>query len=469
MGYVTAQMNVAIDYGTFYNPEKGPYVETYILIPASSITYKEVEGGEQASAQITLMFKEGEEVKAFDKFLLNSEVIEDAENGALNMVDLKRLFVPNGKYTFSIDIADMANPENKASVSFPLEISKSESNVTVSDLLLIEKISTSESENIYTRGDYDMVPNVIRFYPESMNSLKYYAEVYQSEKLGDAFLAKAYISENGKAIPDLQKMTKVSAGYVAVVYDAMDISKLPNGNYDLVLEIRDKKNELIASSIGPFQRSNPSLSPVSSITLKDVNPENSFLSKYDDKQITEYLKYLDPVITEDDRVMIEASLKAKDGDRQRRILLNYWMAQEELDPESAFNEYMTLVRLVNDQYATQLEPGYQTDRGYFILRYGKPNDILPINNEAGAVPYEIWTYNSVERTHQTNVKTVFYNPDYIVNDYEIIHSEIRGEFNNRRWQLDVVNAFKNSNSAEDFDSEDLRDSFGKQLDDNFGE
>jgi len=211
------------------------------------------------------------------------------------------------------------------------------------------------------------------------------------------------------------------------------------------------------------------LSPITSFSLSDINPENSFLSKYDDKEISEFLKYLDPIISENELVMIETSLSSKDVEKQKKILLNYWMAQNKTDPESAFNEYMSLVRLVNDNYGTQLEPGYQTDRGYFTLRYGKPSHILPVNNEAGAVPYEVWTYDKVGRTNQTNIKTVFYNPDYIPNDYEVVHSEIRGEYNNRRWQLDVVNAFKNSNASEDFDSENLRDSFGKQLNKNFGE
>jgi len=172
-----SQMNVAFDYGTFSHPEKGPYIETYILIPASSITYAEVENGYQASAQITIMLKQGEEIKSFDKYVLNSDIVSEAEKASFNMMDLKRLSAPSGEYVYSVDVLDMADSENKASVSFPLQIDEKDEKTYVSDILLVEKISTSEEDNVYTRGEYDMIPNVIRFYPESVNGLKYYAEV----------------------------------------------------------------------------------------------------------------------------------------------------------------------------------------------------------------------------------------------------------------------------------------------------
>ncbi len=79
-------------------------------------------------------------------------------------------------------------------------------------------------------------------------------------------------------------------------------------------------------------------------------------------------------------------------------------------------------------------PGYRTDRGYVLLKYGKPDVIDRSPVEPSTYPYEIWQYYSLQ-DGQRNVKFVFFTEDEATNNYTLIHSTARGEVYNPRWQL----------------------------------
>jgi hypothetical protein len=50
----------------------------------------------------------------------------------------------------------------------------------------------------------------------------------------------------------------------------------------------------------------------------------------------------------------------------------------------------------------------------------------------GTVPYEIWHYYKLK--NQSNRKFVFANPDLVLNDYALIHSDAIGELSNPNWR-----------------------------------
>lgn len=55
-------------YCTFYSPENGPYIETYLSVEGSSINYLKNENDKfQGTIEITYLFKQGEEIKKIQK------------------------------------------------------------------------------------------------------------------------------------------------------------------------------------------------------------------------------------------------------------------------------------------------------------------------------------------------------------------------------------------------------------------
>ena len=62
-----------------------------------------------------------------------------------------------------------------------------------------------------------------------------------------------------------------------------------------------------------------------------------------------------------------------------------------------------------------------------------PNTIMESPYGPATAPYEIWHYYALG-SKQSNAKFVFYNPDMLADNYELIHSNVRGELYNPNWQ-----------------------------------
>jgi hypothetical protein len=88
---------------------------------------------------------------------------------------------------------------------------------------------------------------------------------------------------------------------------------------------------------------------------------------------------------------------------------------------------------VNEAFSTTINKGYLTERGRVFLRYGAPNSISQRHNEPSAYPYEIWYYYKLNA--QTKVKFVFYSDDIVTNDFRLLHADLRGEIQNRQWEM----------------------------------
>ncbi|MEZ5195370.1 MAG: GWxTD domain-containing protein [Bacteroidales bacterium] len=78
--------------------------------------------------------------------------------------------------------------------------------------------------------------------------------------------------------------------------------------------------------------------------------------------------------------------------------------------KKAWETYLEKVNLVNLAYSTQIQKGYDTDRGRTYLKYGEPNAISESYNEPATYPYEIWHYYDLGNG-QRNKKFVFYTRD----------------------------------------------------------
>ena len=96
-----------LSYATFYSPEEGPYIETYLSINPKSVRYQQTEDGKyQATVNVTMMFKQNETVAAFEKYELNSPKLSDTTNIKVQFLDQKRFLLQNGEYSFDIILSD---------------------------------------------------------------------------------------------------------------------------------------------------------------------------------------------------------------------------------------------------------------------------------------------------------------------------------------------------------------------------
>nr|NQU94437.1 GWxTD domain-containing protein [Bacteroidota bacterium] len=447
-------------YAKFYSPVDGPYVETYLSVVGSSVVYQMNENNKfQAKLEVTMIFSQEGNVVNFDKYELLSPEIEDTTTVDFNFLHQQRFTLPNGIYDYEIQIRDINGTKPPFKTNQTVELDFPADKVTISGIELVESIKESTEPSVLTKSGYDLVPYVYNFFPDRINTIRFYAEIYntlivfgEDGKFVINYFIESY--ENEKRHTDFVRFKRETAEIANILFAEFDIEKLASGNYNLVIEVRDKQNELVTFNKLFFQRSNPDVEADNSDFL-DMSIENSFVANYANRDtLLEYIHCLLPISTEIEKKFVKYQIDEGDADvtTMQRYFLNFWLNRDELSPEYAWKQYLTTIDLVDEQFGypgKKGKKGYETDMGRIYLKYGPPNTItdrpydastsgLKINDggvsapDGGSVPYQIWHYYTLN--NQRNKKFVFANPNLASYDYVLIHSNVPGEINNENWQ-----------------------------------
>ncbi len=451
-------------YCTFNSPDDGPYIETYLSVVGESSQYvKNEKNTFQSKIEITLIFKQGEEIKKFKKYNLLSPEINDSLAEKVNFMDQQRIPLPNGKYEFEISIKDLNAPGAPFKSTQILTVDYPQNEIGISDIELIESLKKTTTKSIITKNGYDILPYTSDFYPENFEKIAFYSEIYNADKaLGENenFLISYYIEtyENNKVVGNYKSFVREAAKPVNILLKSFTIEKLPSGNYNLVIEARNKNNDLLLTKKVFFQRSNPKSTPL----LISDDYLNSFVATMDKKELDDNIKSIEPISTNIEISFAQNQLKGKDEELMRQYFYNFWVTRNNLEPEVEWKEYAKRVETTNKLFSTGIKKGYTTDRGRVFLKYGKPNTRSEVKSEPSSYPYEIWHYYKVEKF--SNKRFVFYSPDVVTNDYPLLHSDMPGFINNPQWKVQL---HKRTNQPIDMDTENNSDHYGGRANDIF--
>jgi GWxTD domain-containing protein len=125
-----------------------------------------------------------------------------------------------------------------------------------------------------------------------------------------------------------------------------------------------------------------------------------------------------------------------DAEAKKKFLYNFWKTRDEEStlPTGEFKrKYLERVKYSNDNFNLVKRKGWLTDRGRVYITYGEPSEIERFPNQNDTKPYEIWHYNELEGG------VVFVFADFSgFNDYQLIHSTLRGELRDDNWQSRIT-------------------------------
>lgn len=454
-------IEVLVRNAQYYAPTKGPYVESNILILGSSVAYAPNDHGSyNGSVEVTILFKQANgEVAAIDKYALNTIDVLDTANVNIGIVDKKRFLLKNGSYIMEATFTDLISGDQQ-SMSEAITIDFKYDTLQISDIDLVEEYETSsDDKSLYVRSGLYMTPYVINFYPDNVNKLSFYMELYNGDVTTNNtnMLVTYSIKKTGQNdIPyGHYHYKKVVAEPVNAFFGEFDISMLPSGNYDLVVEVRDRENQIIGEKKMFFQRSKL-LAQYEPNDVEDVVTTGTFAEQFNIEELKYQLRSVNAIATVQEAQSIKGLLKSDDEALLERFFLNFWMTRNDVDPQKAWQEYADKVKQVNFEFGSNLNYGFETDRGRIYLKYGAPNQLYDMPREPGAYPYQIWHYYN-KTGQRSNVRFVFYNPDLISNDYELIHSTTPGEIYNEQWESLIYGTFSGGNTPTDrgFDSDQI--------------
>ena len=405
----------------------------------------------QANVEVLMLLRKDTNIVSFEKYILNSPAVENP----VNFVDLKRFVVENGEYELEVQVKDVNQSKTPVIVKEKVMVNFAPDGLNISDIQLIASMRKDSTGGMLNKGGFLLETLPYQLYSRETDKIYFYTELYDTDKyIGEDFAFHFRIEliyTNGRKKTMMQQTIRRKPTDILPVLMQKEIKNLSSGNYRLVVEIQDKNQEVLASKSVLFQRSNPNVSQV--ILRNPAELKGKFVEKLDSQEVHYALKAMIPILESNERPYVNGILRQKKYNEQKQFLYSYWAEQNEKNPQVIYDAYMEVARAVDRKYHSGLGEGFESDRGYTFLKYGRPNDIITVEDEPSAPPYEIWSYNSFPSTGQQNVKFLFYNPSLAIGQFQLLHSTARGEVFNAQWEVELYRDDGNGSiRGTDFDS-----------------
>lgn len=338
--------------------------------------------------------------------------------------------------------------------------------------LLDTFVRATASPTIYDRNGYIDMPLTNNYLGENRSAICYYYELYnahKSVKNSEPIKISSYVSWKPYAapVPLFEKVDTIQPyQYIQSFHKVFSLEELKSGNYYLNIVLSDKNNTVLEKKTLFFQRYNKNVvaaakPKLNNDSLKNIDDTtgthildltNTFVGKYTASQVRSILKMLLLICEPDEGITINGFLKKPDELYSKFFIYNFWEKRNKLNPDKAWKEYTERIKEVNRLFKGAGQSGFETDRGRIYIQYGKPNERVIVNNESGALPYEIWQYYNTEKQGQEGV-FLFYNPAQSLGGYVLLHSTLAGERRNSNWRTLLYNNTINGSGALNPDSQ----------------
>jgi len=472
---VFSNITVYFNYGVFSTGNSKPYLETYLTVSGNSVKFLPTSNGRQASVNISWKILKGKELVKSSNYNLISPLASDTLH-LPSFIDSQRFPLGNGQYVLELVVTDNADPEKKSTHSEKINILQNrEKKIYNSDIEILESFTKSTSQSVLTKNGYDLVPYNINYFPKAQNSLKFYIETYNLDTVigkSSKFVYSYYIenNENLQKLRGLSGFQKQNANRINPLLAQFDITQLPSGNYNLVIEVKDSLNKIQAQKKWFFQRQSDAKNIMISENENYKTVEDFFNSVQSGDSLKQLVECLWPISGYKERDWQQVQLQRNEPNLMRSYLVGYWKEQagDTIDPLQLWYTYYKRVMETNALLKCGKQKGYFTDRGRVYLQYGKPDQRNQVNSEADTYPYEIWhyykIYDKATKRFFTNKRFVFANFAIADDCYKLIHSEVRGELYDERWKLRLV---KRTEQEPDLDKTDYRKNFGNSINENY--
>lgn len=461
-------------YAPFMDIEQNTYLETYLAIAGNSVTYRPTKDGkEQASVEVTMVFKNGEIVKGYRKFNLKSAEIESTKNQKSSFINLERFALENGTYNFELKLKD--NYADSAQYNFKdiITIDIDKDSMGFSGITLAENIKPTDKRNKYSKSGFDIVPYVSNFYPDAVNELSFYLELYNlDQEIGrdSTFFVKTFLEGNptSRLYAEFTTINRKKAAPINVVMKSFDISTLNSGNYNLVVQIRDTDNQLIGEKKKFIQRSNKEYHELK-VDYTNIDISKTFSQKIKNfGKLKDYIYALYPIANRMEQKFILQDFKPGKLKLMQQFFYNFWKERNPSNPEEEWNIYKKQLRIVQKNFGYGRRRGYATDLGRIYLKYGPPSSIREDhlghqqiisagsqdNTMVDAVDYQIWHYYKInDQTDRIFVFVKGLDKFTLGTEYVLLYTDVAGELS----YDDGLNFTSVSNLVKDIDSQMLRD------------
>lgn len=449
------ELRAYLDNKQFYAPTVGNYVEFHLKFFGYSLNYIGKDGGLIGEVAVQMSISQNNEVVASDAYRLSTPFMEDSI--IEDFYDIKRFLLEPGAYTFNIELEDLNSKKQALSTSQTIVVEDLSDAISFSDIEVAELATKGDEESIFYKSGYNIIPRLSTFYPEELNTIPIYFEIYNSSMLEDTVFGikqTLYNTEDKSEIIEYTNYSRHFTAEVLPVLKKVDITDLTTGEYVLNYTIVNKNMKELSTQSYIFDRSYDKKLDFYS---NEIVLDPAFQESIDDDSIVYYLESLIPISGASEVKNIIKIAKTKNNEMARKYIQLYWSKTAPVNTYDEWIQYKQQVQAVERLYANNFQEGFETDRGRVYLQYGSPAEIITQAFSASEYPYEIWRYNKIGRF--SNKRFVFYNPDLVNRGFRLLHSDMIGELKNPAWRNDLVRRNTTRGTIDDPNST-IQDSFG---------
>ncbi len=450
-------LECSVEYACFQD-EEGPYIEVYTQVLVNSVS-KEFTPDSMilSSVEVLFLFKQDSTIVRFDKFSLNAP----QSRMASDFINVKRYRLDKGTYQFDYEIMDTRDSANVVKKITPVDIVFHEK-VALSDINLLSSYKADNANTLMHKNGYYLESLPYAYYGKKYEHLISYFEIYHSDEIADDFFISMTISSLTNPDFEINKYKRLTPKETQILIIPMDISKVPSGKFRFTIQLKNKDKALLDEVSKEFLRTNPEYDFTLAMEDKEAVSLN-FVEKLADEKLDYYLKSLMPRVNPTQRDVINYLVKKSSPEKKRLYISNYWNENFPQHAEVSFDQYNNVLTAVDNSFNNGFGHGFETDRGYIFLKYGKPDDKITVEDEPSAPPYEIWMYYKLNGTTEVDVKFLFYNPSLVTNGYILLHSTARTERNNPRWLAELYSDAPNElNGSSSLEANDIGPGFNRR-------
>jgi GWxTD domain-containing protein len=439
--------------------ENKPYTEIYIRVMGKTLQWKTQNHKYQSDVELLVIIKPKgqEQVVAYDKYILSSAHLDSIQD----LLSIKRFSLPHGEYTMTVEATDQLDKDNRIQLEQSVNLLKNASSTYLSDIIVLGNMKKTDDVAVAKNG-IALEPQVLNFLDKDKKQLDLYFEVYQTTAQPSQFLHIS-IHEVSKSLenkPVLFQYKKIKGDHIEPVIFAMPISSLRSGEYIVRVELMDAQKTIRSSAQTYLSRSNPA-ADLAFLEQYNDSEDHSFAQDIPATEIEYILRAHVPIADQNQSQTLDELIRSTHLRSQRQYIYQYWKKRSPANPEAAYNAYMEVARAVDKKYYSNVGFGFQTDRGHMFLKHGKPSNVIAVDTEIDAPPYEIWYYTQTLSTRQTNVRFLFYNPSLAHNDYQLLHSTCLGERSNLAWERELYKSAPKDIIGNTVDATRVKDNFNR--------
>lgn len=423
--------DVSFEVYVFHSGEGG-IAEVALYFPGSSLACPSSQSGYGATYLLLVQDSLGQ-VVAGDRFRQEGKGCP-----AKDLLDLRRFLLKPGQYRISVEAADLHDSLAIVRQEKIIRIPASTEAWKLSDIQLLSTAhpDTSSTSQLVKSGLY-MEPLPFQYYYPALDRLLAYIEVYHADRSTDQpFLQYSLAPLNGDVPPPIVSYKKLARTDVQAQLLQLDISRLISGTYRLEVVLFDGKDHPVDNHSAIVFRYNPA-GDSTYLDQAGMTMDDSFVRQLPEDSLNYFLRAHLPVVSSMDADVINQLVRTGSPKARRFFLHRYWTGQSGRMAAAGFAAYMRVARYVDDLFRSGFGYGFETDRGHIFLKYGRPDDIIAVEDEPSAPPYEIWFYNDFPMTRQSDVRFLFYNPTLAKNAFTLLHSTAIGSVRNPRWEVEL--------------------------------